>query len=271
MMGDTLVVTVKVMDTTADTTVDMGTTTAQGQGADAFPDMAGTAVDKLSIGLCNSYWVGSVSIVGDGSGTSKTSHPVVSDAGTKDYPSSVTLHSHMYESASLIPPRGPSQVSGDVDLPSAHIDYQRSDATSSSDVQGYLDHCGTRLRNLTFTLLETTSQKAQDAWRGQVGVDLNPGKGTYTITIPGQDLNTQANATKKYAAFSKAPCATPPAPSSVTDIVRSSVTNWEIQGKLDPKNPYKLTGNTHRTDTGLGITNTIQESWSLTLKNPPKS
>ena len=84
-------------------------------------------------------------------------------------------------------------------------------------------------------------------------------------------MESQITATKKYTAFSKAPCAKPPAPSAVISTETLSATNWELTGKLNPKNPYKLTGHASRTDTALGMTNTLNESWSLTLKHPPKS
>ncbi len=259
------------MDATTGQVIDRTATTARNQGSDAFLDLAGEAVDQISAGLCRAYWVGSITIMDDDNGTSKTFDTIVSDAGAKKYPSTVTLNSHVFESALLTPPRGLSQSTGDIAQQTALITYQRSDVTHSSRTMGLLDSCNAHLRNLTFTLEETSSHKAQDSWRGPVSVNVDQEAGTYTIGITGRDVNSQLTATTKHTGFNKAPCGKPPADSSVTDMVTLSVTNWELDGRLDPKNPYKLAGHTHRVDTGLGMTNTLEESWSLTLKNPPKS
>ncbi len=259
MMGDVAVVTVSVMDTTTGSVVDKSSVTATGQGTDAFLDLAGAAVDKLSVGLCRSYWVGSISIIEDQKG------------GDTD----LKITSHLYESVSLVPPRSLSKSTGNASGGSAQVKYQYTWNSHSHAVTPDLDSCNGKLQSITYTSEGDATRQIQGGFDAQVGVGVDRSSGTYTISIAGGGpVYGQGTEVGKILSWSKPPCGkvnklTPPGTSGEGDAAAQVIT-----GEMDSKNPnpYKLSGDYDPPPkTSGGMTTTIHESWSLTLKNPPKS
>jgi hypothetical protein len=265
--GDQYYVTVAVMDSKTGQIVDKNTATGQG-GGDVVTDLSKSAVNNLNVGLCHSYWDGSITIVKDITGESHMAATGPDGLGS----GTITVTIHIYESISLMPPK--LRQSSYVGLPTAQIVYESTNYSQTSNKEAYLDSCHGVLDNLTDTVTQTLLTTAADRWDAPVSIGLDPHSGKYTIYILGHDLLSKTTATKKHTAFSKAPCVKPEEPSAGapgTDTL--SIDSWDLKGTIDPSHPYVLHGHVPPPEptTGGWLTTKLQGSWSLELKNPPSS
>ena len=265
--GDQYYVTVAVMDSKTGQIVDKNTATGQG-GGDVVTDLSKSAVNNLNVGLCHSYWDGSITIVKDITGESHMAATGPDGLGS----GTITVTIHIYESISLMSPK--LRQSSYVGLPTAQIVYESTNYSQTSNKEAYLDSCHGVLDNLTDTVTQTLLTTAADRWDAPVSIGLDPHSGKYTIYILGHDLLSKTTATKKHTAFSKAPCVKPEEPSAGapgTDTL--SIDSWDLKGTIDPSHPYVLHGHVTPPEptTGGWLTTKLQGSWSLELKNPPSS
>ncbi len=265
LIGNTLSVTVLVEDAASGTTVDADMESAAGNDPFTLFDLAKGAVDKLSIGLCRSYWTGMVSIITHESGGS-------SKAGKSADSGTMTVTKYTYESVSLSPPKSLMSNPGDLSEPRAAYEYQARTEFHSIGTLFLLDSCKGALQNIAYTNEGTLKISQQDTWRDTIGVAVNRSTGKYVIHLNGHDVPTQQIATSRASNFSKKPCGKveqhPPAFTSGL----SQIAGAELSGEVDPKNPYKLEGKPpekkYEDEAG---TITVNESWSLTLRNPRRS
>ncbi len=266
-VGDQYYVTVAVMDSKTGQMVDKNTATGRGAG-DVVTDLAKAAVNNLNVGLCHSYWDGSITIVKDVTGESHMAATGPDGIGS----GTVTLTVHTYENISLMPPK--LRQSSYVGQPTARIVYQSTNDARTSNIEGYLDSCHGVLNNLTDTVTQTVLTTAGDSWDAPVSIGFDPHSGKYTIYILGHDVLSKTTTTKKHTAFSKAPCIKPEEPSAGapgTDTLH--IDSWDLKGTIDPSHPYVLNGHVPPPEptTGGWLTTKLQGSWSLELKNPPSS
>ncbi len=262
IMGDRLMVTVIVLDATTTTVVDKSMAVAQSKNAGTLFDLANSAVAKLSAALCQPYWVGMITVI-------ETTHSTETKPGKGIGAGTVTIDSNVFESISFVPPRHLTSSSTDVGQPIGRATYEATLDAQDSEVQGFLDSCNSRLRNLTFTLQKASSVRVHDSWRATVSINLDRQVGRYTIEVGARELPALNISKEKYTGFSKHPCKKVLEPEQKTTTTAWTVLNRQLSGKLDRNNPYTLSGSTPPSpSTAPGITATTQETWNLTLKNP---
>ena len=146
-VGDQYGVTVAVMDSKTGQMVDKNTVTGRGGGD--VGDLAKAAVNNLNVGLCRSYWDGSITIEKDITGESHMAATGPDGLGS----GTITVTTHIYENISLMPPK--LRQSSYVGLPTAQIVYESTNYSRTSNKEAYLDSCHGVLDNLTDTVTQT--------------------------------------------------------------------------------------------------------------------
>ncbi len=263
-------VTVQVVDPTTSQYVDTQIVTGTGKNGSVLTDLAEAAVNKLNVGLCQTYWAGSITIEEDADLTSK---PSGKGAGAN----SATSHFHTLESVRLVPPSTRSKSTGDVNQPMAIIDYTETTTADTSGIMAFNDDCKGLVVEKTDRTVEHLKEDGtnKDTWNDNVGIVLNRDSGTYSIAVPGalNIVEKRLEYTIEKDEYS-APLCTPREPTAPRPpgTEKGDVLPRTLTGKLDPKHPYVLKSPPSPpplvTPDG---TFKREVTWSLELKNPPSS